>query len=136
MGLWCTLDFMDSERRTRRSENSFRALCFQLDRVRRHEDVEAIALADVDGLLLAHAGPEPVCEELAAYAPFSQDPSFQISWPGALQDRTVVFEPLVMDGQPLYLVCAGRPRSGREPLNHSVQGVFRILGAPLARNLD
>jgi len=58
------------ERRKRRSEDPIVALHYQLSTVRRGAEFEAVVLVDDAGCLVAGAGAWPVCQELAAYAPF------------------------------------------------------------------
>lgn len=57
------------ERRTRRSEDPLVALHYKLSATRRDHGLEAIVVADADGLVIAGAGAWPLCEEVAAYAP-------------------------------------------------------------------
>src|SRR6185437_6240384 len=54
------------DRRERRSDNVTQALRYLLDACRATGKLEAMALADRDGLLLAAAGDHAACEEVAA----------------------------------------------------------------------
>ena len=54
------------DRREQRSDNITQALRYLLDACRSSERLEAMALADRDGLLLAAAGDPAACEEVAA----------------------------------------------------------------------
>jgi hypothetical protein len=54
------------DRRERRSDNITQALRYLLDACREAARLEAMALADRDGLLLATAGDPAACEEVAA----------------------------------------------------------------------
>ena len=54
------------DRRERRSDNITQALRYLLDACRSSGRLEAMALADRDGLLLAAAGDPAACEEVAA----------------------------------------------------------------------
>lgn len=58
-----------TERRRRRSNDTHTALGYQLEHVRQAAGLEAIVLADQDGLSLSHAGDLDVCHELAALSP-------------------------------------------------------------------
>ena len=57
------------ERRQARSENTQVALTRLLEAARRSADLEALALGDELGLLMAGAGAAELCDELAAVAP-------------------------------------------------------------------
>lgn len=60
---------MQSERRTRRSEQPSVALGYYLETLAGRQAWEAVALADDDGLLLGGAGREVNPEGIAAIAP-------------------------------------------------------------------
>lgn len=55
-----------NDRRSRRSDNLTQALRYLLDACKDHGRLDAMALADHDGLLLAWAGDLAACEEIAA----------------------------------------------------------------------
>jgi hypothetical protein len=54
------------ERRRRRSNDPSQAIRYQLDACRDHAGLDAMILADADGLCIAASGPAPACEEFAA----------------------------------------------------------------------
>lgn len=57
------------ERRSRRSHDPLVALHYKLSATRRDGGLDALVVADADGLVIAGAGAWPLCEEVAAYAP-------------------------------------------------------------------
>lgn len=59
-----------TDRRHRRSDNLAMALRFLLASQRERAGLTHIALATMDGMLLAWDGDHGDCEEIAAYAPF------------------------------------------------------------------
>ncbi len=59
------------ERRGCRSEIAAMAIDFQLLEIRDRDAVEAIVIADQDGLVIAGAGDEDLCEAMAARAPYA-----------------------------------------------------------------
>ncbi len=62
---------INTDRRTRRSNDTRTALSYQLDRVRDEVGLDALVLADDAGLPLAASGDGQVCAELAALAPIA-----------------------------------------------------------------
>src|SRR3954469_11530944 len=66
-GVRCrTILFMRKERRLRRAATTTQALQYQLDQCCRDGDMEAMVVADRDGLPLAAAGDSYACDEVAA----------------------------------------------------------------------
>lgn len=63
------------ERRRARTSDPLRALSRLLDSVRQRAQLEAVAVADETGLLVAGAGPWRACEELAALAADANPPA-------------------------------------------------------------
>jgi hypothetical protein len=57
------------DRRVSRSENTLVALTRLLEAARRSAELEAVAIGDDAGLLVAGAGAAELCDELAAIAP-------------------------------------------------------------------
>ena len=107
-----TIAYMMVERRQRRGETLGDALNFQLAACVEDEGLQAMVLADADGLCVANWGDRDTCEEVAVRAPL----------PGA-QARPVRFGAIE-----LYL-CAvgGAAPARRRSLERSAQGVSRIL---------
>jgi hypothetical protein len=116
-----------NERRLRRSQDPYRALCLQLERLRAQGDLDAVIVAIDNGLLVAGAGERSVCEALGAIAPLVSSPAFTGRLPGALEGQSVDVRSLSVDGETLYVASAGR-RVGATWLQESLDGVRRILG--------
>ncbi len=76
-----------NERRTRRSDDPYRALCLQLEHARARGELDALVVAIDNGLLVAGAGERSICEALGAVAPLMRSPSFNGRLPGALEGR-------------------------------------------------
>ena len=72
------------ERRLRRSQDPYRALCLQLEHIRVEGELDAMVVAIDNGLLIAAAGERSVCEALGAVAPLVGSPSFNGRVPGSL----------------------------------------------------
>lgn len=116
-----------TERRTRRSQNPYRALCLQLERFRSEGELDAVVVATDNGLLVAGAGERSVCEALGAIAPLWSSASFTGRLPGSLEGQRVDVRSLCMDGETIYVASVGR-QSGEAWLQQSIHGVRRILG--------
>ncbi len=123
----------DPERRRKRSDDPIKALHYQLAAVRRDAAAEALVLSDAAGCLVAGAGAWPVCEELAAYAPFFAMP--RTAMRHAVSARvdvlsreveTVSFEVL---GAEVTLTCRGGSGFRLEALARAARGIRRILTA-------
>ena len=77
--------FKRGDRRIRRSDNPYQALCLQLEQTRREADLYAVVLATHQGLVVAASGEPEVCEELGAVAPLLGRAAFhpKLSQPSA-----------------------------------------------------
>ena len=121
-----------NERRIRRSQDPYRALCLQLERSRSDGQLDAVVVAIDNGLLVAGAGERSVCEALGAVAPLMSSPSFSGRLPGALEGQSVDVREVSLDGETVYVASVGRGE-GDAWLKQSISGVRRILGyAPLS----
>lgn len=113
------------ERRSRRSHDPLVALHYKLSATRREGALDALVVADADGLVVAGAGAWPLCEEIAAYAPILEDAGEQ-ALPSRLAGRVQV-----RHGDGLW-VCAVR-EEGADPSTVDWNGlehaVSRILAA-------
>ena len=119
------------ERRRRRSQDPYRALCLQLEHVRAEGELDAIVVAMDNGLLVAGAGERSVCEALGAVAPLLGSPSFNGRVPGALVGQRIEVRSVSLEGEKVFVASIGR-FTGDEWVTRSVGGVRRILGyAPL-----
>ncbi len=124
----------DPERRRQRSEDAHTALSLQLAHVKRAASLEAVVLATAEGLVVAHAGDEALCSELAAVAPI-------ISLEGALPANSNLGEGMLhvrtvpWSGAPLFLAGTNgvvNPQCEADVtrwIAHAQAGVERILAA-------
>ncbi len=123
------MNWMLSERRSRRSHLSHLALRYQLEHVKASGGLEALVLADDAGMVLASAGESGVCEELAAVAPLMGRSAFGMPMPPLLRNADVSVRALSLNGQDLFLASVGGGVARDALLTHSVAGVQRILSA-------
>lgn len=117
------------ERRVRRSTYRDIALEFQLAHVRDRGRLEALVLADEDGLAVSTAGDPAVCQELAAMAPLMAKSILGIPLPPLLRGAEVAVRVVRVHDQPLYLASVGGGVARDALLAHSMRGVHRILSA-------
>lgn len=110
------------DRRSQRSDDQKLALRFQLEHTRVRAGLDAIALADADGLLVASAGEEVLCTELSALAPLVGRSSLAMGVGKSLRTR-----PLCALGEALFLVSQGGNLARDAVLSESARGVVRIL---------
>jgi len=123
-----------AERRRIRSDDPHMALALQLSHVRHSARLDAVVLANDEGLPIAHAGDATLCSELAALAPILSRGRVienQIDMrQGLLFVRAVNFQ-----GAPLYLASCGDSPTENSPalvdqwLADATVGVTRILTA-------
>jgi len=116
------------ERRIRRSDNRDVALRFQIEHARDQARLEALVLADEQGLPLAGAGDRAVCAELAAIAPLMVR-TLGMPMPPLLRGADVAVRTFRVHGQPLYLASVGGTVARDALLSTSVASVERILAA-------
>lgn len=116
-----------AERRRRRSEDRQLALRYQLESAQNRGGLEALALADADGLILASVGESEVCEELGAFAPLVARSALGMRLPPMLRGGDVAVRSVSTYGQKLYLACVGGGVARDAVMGHSVSGVERIL---------
>lgn len=120
------------DRRRTRSQDPYRALCLQLERIREDGELDAMVVAIDNGLLVAGAGERSVCEALSAIAPLIGSPSFNGRVPGALVGQRVDVRSISLEGETVYVASVGRSTDD-EWMKRSIGGVRRILGyAPLS----
>src|SRR4051812_47010869 len=119
------------DRRQARSENTQVALTRLLEAARRSAELEALALGDELGLLMAGAGAAQLCDELAAVAPLFASPNVEL--PGSLEILGAGTEVrrLAVDGSELF-IC-GRGGDLDRALLHAAAGCARILTEKKAR---
>jgi len=121
--------WMLDDRRSRRSGDRATALRFQLDHLKQRGKIEALVLADRDGLLLAQAGEDGVCEELGAIAPLLAKSPLGMPLPPLLSGGEVAIRSVDLHGQDLYLASLGGGVARDALLTHGTSGVQRILSA-------
>jgi hypothetical protein len=121
------MDMDPMERRKYRSNQPATALRFQLEATRRLARLEALALADRSGLLVAYAGEPERCEELGAVAPVLARAQHLACNQEFLDGSEITVRPLDFLGEPLFLVSTGGGAVRDRYLERSAQGVRRIL---------
>ncbi len=113
----------------RATNEALTALGRLLDSVRREAEIDAIAIADPSGVLVAGAGLWTECEELAAVAPLSlrASPAANDTVPTRLDvlARRMEVRRLMVDGVEV-LVCG--PGGATDALARAAAGCARILG--------
>src|SRR5688572_30827929 len=117
-----------ADRRKDRSENTLGALTRLLEAARRRSELEALAVADVAGVLVAGAGAAELCDELAAVAPLIEtDSPANDTVPSSLMalERRLRVQRLAIDGFEVFVCGSG---GGIPDLAEVAQGCERILG--------
>lgn len=117
------------DRRLRRSNDRFVALRYQLEHTRERGGIEALVLADDDGLVVASSGDSAVCSELAAVCPLMARSLMGMPMPPTLRGAEVAVRPVRVYGQDLYIGCVGGGVARDAHLVHSKGGVERILAS-------
>lgn len=105
------------------------ALRYQLEHARDKGGLEALVVSDCDGLLVAHAGDDTVCEELGAYAPLMTRSVMGMRLPPLLRGGEVAVRSLTLNGQELFLSAVGGGVARDALLSNSASGVKRILAS-------
>jgi hypothetical protein len=123
---------MRKERRRRRATMITKALNYQLDACCRAGSIQAMVVADVDGLALAAAGDSDACDEVAARAVLigTRTREFKGTLLGAGGRWDIQTKRVVVDGSEL-LVCAvgGTPAQRKKQIARGAKGALRILAA-------
>jgi len=124
------------ERRRHRTEDAIEALTRLLEATRRQNGLEALAVTDGTGLLLAGAGPSRLCDELAAWAPVVARAAANDTVPSCLDafERRTRLKRLRVDGVEIVVASVG-PEQADSPLEAVSAGCQRILSSrePSAR---
>jgi hypothetical protein len=123
------MNWILDERRLRRSPEAFVALRYQLEHAREQGGLEALVLADDDGLVVAASGDSSLCAELGAIAPLMVRSIMGLPMPPLLRGAEVAVRPIRIHGRELYLVSMGGGTARDALLTHSITGVHRILAS-------
>ena len=123
---------MRNERRVRRAETITLALSYQLDDCCREGGIQAMVVADGDGLPLAAAGDAYACDEVAAKMVHvgQRIREFNGTVLGTGTKWDVQMTKVEVDGSEL-LVCAvgGTPEQRKKQIQRGASGAVRILAA-------
>ena len=123
---------MRKERRVRRATTTTLALNYQLDQCCKEGDMEAMVVADSDGLPLAGAGDAYACDEVAARMVLvgPRISSFDGTLLGDQKQWNVQMTKVRIDGAEL-LVCAvgGTAAARKKQIARGAAGALRILAA-------
>ncbi len=120
------------ERRRRRADTVTLALRYQLDDCCRDGEIQAMVVANEDGLPLAASGDRYACDEVAARMVLvgPRISSFDGTLLGSGQRWDVQMTKVHIDGSEL-LVCAvgGTPAQRKRQIARGAAGALRILAA-------
>jgi len=120
------------ERRRRRADLITQALTYQLLACCEDGEMQAMVIADADGLPLASSGDRHACDEVAASMVHigARTPAFTGTLLGNGQRWDVEMTKILVDGNPL-VVCAvgGSAEQRRRQVARGARGTLRILGA-------
>lgn len=123
---------MRKERRRRRASSITLALSYQLDDCCRDGSIQAMVVADGDGLPLAAAGDSYACDEVAARMCHvgARIAEFNGTLLGGGCRWDVQMKKVRVDGSEL-LVCAvgGSPQQRKKQIERGAAGAVRILNA-------
>jgi len=119
-----------AERRRDRTTDALSALTRLLDAARRRSGLEALAVAEPSGVLLAGAGPARLCDEMAAWAPLAEKLPANDAVPSRLDvfERRAFVQRLAVDGVELIVCGVGEGETTRAELGTVAEGCSRILG--------
>jgi hypothetical protein len=118
--------YAGDERRQSRSENTLIALTRLLEAARRSAELEAVAIADDAGLLVASAGAAELCDELAAVAPLgNRAANDTVPTRFDVLSRRTEVRRLAVDGLEVFI--SGRGGDLGSGLSRVADGCARIL---------
>jgi hypothetical protein len=117
--------YPELERRQSRSENTLVALTRLLEAARRSAELEAVAIGDDAGLLVAGAGAAELCDELAAIAPLNAVANDTVPTRFDVLSRRTEVRRLAVDG--LEVLISGRGGDLSVALSRVADGCARIL---------
>lgn len=119
-----------NERRRHRADNAFKALEYQLQACCEDGRIDAMVVANADGLPLASSGQPEVCDEVAARMTLGSSllPEFSGTLLGSGQHWQVSAEKIDMDGSEVLLCVIGGTEDARHrQLARGVRGAIRIF---------
>lgn len=118
------------ERRAAARNEVLTSLGRLLESVRREAELDAVAVADETGILVAGAGAWARCEELAAAAPLAPSCAANDTVPtrADVLSRRMEVRRLMVDGVQVLLAGEGGKSSVPEALTRAAAGCARILG--------
>jgi hypothetical protein len=105
------------------------ALVRLLEAARKRSGLEALAVAEDAGVLLAGAGPAKLCDEMAAWAPLVHAPAANDGVPTRLDifERRALVQRLAVDGVEIVVCGVGDGEKTRRELDTVAAGCSRIL---------
>ncbi len=120
-----------SDRRRDRTTEALSALTRLLEAARRRSGIEALAVAENGGVLLAGAGPARLCDEMAAFAPLAETAPANDAVPTRLDifERRALVQRLAVDGVQIIVCGVGDGEKTRRELGAVVAGCTRILAS-------
>ncbi|MBW2461321.1 MAG: hypothetical protein JRH11_06715 [Deltaproteobacteria bacterium] len=121
------MNWILEDRRSRRSTDRYIALRYQLEHTRGQGGLEALVLADEEGLVVASSGDATVCAELGAVAPLLGSTFLGRSMPPLLRGAEVAVRPVAVYGQNLFLASVGGGVARDAHMSTTKSGVERIL---------
>jgi hypothetical protein len=118
-----------SDRRKDRTTEALSALTRLLEAARKRSGVEALAVAESGGMLLAGAGPARLCDEMAAFAPLAAGLPANDAVPSRLDvfERRALVQRLAVDGVEIIVCGVGDGEKTRRELGTVAAGCTRIL---------
>ena len=118
-----------AERRHDRTTEALNALVRLLEAARKRSGLEALAVAEHAGVLLAGAGPARLCDEMAAWAPLVEAPVANDAVPTRLDvfERRALVQRLAVDGVEIVVCGVGDAEKTRRELDTVAAGCTRIL---------
>ncbi len=100
---------------------------YQLEHIRERGGIEAIALADGAGLMVAFSGDPGMCAEMAALAPLMGRAALAVRTSPLLRGGDLAVRSVRLFGQALFLVVAGGGIARDALLETCARGMERIL---------
>ena len=129
---------LKSERRRRRSANTYEAIRYQLEHILSSQGLRCFTLGDTRGLILSWAGSSLEAEALCAYAPLlatCMDRERRAQIFARLQkivpeanEKSLEIRTFTVDGEALHMCVLSHSAVKHTDLYRAVSGVRRIFG--------